>query len=708
MKKICWAMILCFPLLLSSIDLYAAESVDGFKLLQVNSEQLEKYGKNAAQALPSEIKLETQGLQLSLSRSMQKNVAGRISQNQNKGMSQAEIELKLSEESPLYQEIGQILGQDYQNLGQNLAGNILDQSKDFNFGNSNFSGFSWQRPMGNYGIYINRQVAPDLLSEKFVVTDTLTIAVDAATFLSHLKDEGVVGSNDDLLAAFAGLSFKREYRYAHFADTYPAGLASNFDKLFLSFLNFRGHQYLQMRPNEFLLKEDFISARVGGVIQSAPLAHLSFSGGVLGKYDRVASVMLQSLEASFEQDEFLRISYEKKEVKSLGINLTLQADFLKLLQLTLFRYDYSYSLEKSHSLHLSFKSKDRQMLANLDPHENEVANQVKNILKFKKYSTEILKPFIIGSNQKITENKTSDLMLLLWGKKKAKQTQQVSIHDQDGSSTEYFRTTASSIKYQKNFWKSLLGGILKSLFDRDVIKAENEGYKQRSLSFDYRVSKEQLHLNPEEIQVASEEEVSLVLTQEVFAKKTKGLFKQRYANIINHFLLNYTAFDQKLQDQILKKKINENITLKTTVRIKGEGLKYFNSLNAKEVKLALTFVCAENKNQIFSPNSAEKNCQKTLIKKWEKYRAKLKSSIHLWKLRDFLLELQQLNIRVEDLKKLFGQETTFIQGQISTVPKDEASFMSYFTQGKFMGLSLIDDEMRSSGQALFPMAILNE
>jgi hypothetical protein len=34
--------------------------------------------------------------------------------------------------------------------------------------------------------------------------------------------------------------------------------------------------------------------------------------------------------------------------------------------------------------------------------------------------------------------------------------------------------------------------------------------------------------------------------------------------------------------------------------------------------------------------------------------------------------------------------------------------MSYFTQGKFMGLSLIDDEMRSSGQALFPMAILNE
>ena len=115
-----------------------------------------------------------------------------------------------SQDALIYDNIREYLESRYQGIGEARVSELQRWNRDFNLGQENYSGFSWQKPFGGIGFNIDRQLAPDLFdSNRWIVQDTLTLAIDAATFLGKLKDGGVVDMLDSEIAAFAGIEFKR-------------------------------------------------------------------------------------------------------------------------------------------------------------------------------------------------------------------------------------------------------------------------------------------------------------------------------------------------------------------------------------------------------------------------------------------------------------------------------------------------------------------
>src|SRR5690606_37979031 len=65
------------------------------------------------------------------------------------------------EESTLYEEIRNHLEASHQQIGLEQVENLRRWSQQFNLGTSNFSGFSWQKPIGVVQVYVDRQVTPN-------------------------------------------------------------------------------------------------------------------------------------------------------------------------------------------------------------------------------------------------------------------------------------------------------------------------------------------------------------------------------------------------------------------------------------------------------------------------------------------------------------------------------------------------------------------
>ena len=139
--------------------------------------------------------------------------------------------------TPLLDEIEEILTGNAEGIGKEQTDKLL-KNYDLGGGLLNFSGFSWQKPMLNYDLRVNRELAPDLISDKWIVQDSLTIFIEAATLISNLQKQALLDVAAADFGAFAGVTFKRTYHYNHFADSYKEGLTSDFSKLFLGFKKF--------------------------------------------------------------------------------------------------------------------------------------------------------------------------------------------------------------------------------------------------------------------------------------------------------------------------------------------------------------------------------------------------------------------------------------------------------------------------------------
>jgi hypothetical protein len=80
-------------------------------------------------------------------------------------------------ESTLYLEIRRHLENAHQSIGQLEVQNINRFNEEFNLGQSNFSGFSWQRPFGVVQVHTDRQVTPNVFGTNWLVMDTFTFEI---------------------------------------------------------------------------------------------------------------------------------------------------------------------------------------------------------------------------------------------------------------------------------------------------------------------------------------------------------------------------------------------------------------------------------------------------------------------------------------------------------------------------------------------------
>ena len=144
----------------------------------------------------------------------------------------------LSKEHPLYKKIMDEFSLQYQEIGQRQAERALAGKDVFVGGGLNKIGIRYGKDFVDFRVNIERQLSPDLFDdERWIVRDMFSFEIKASTLLSKLSEAGTIEIGESQYALFAGLSFKRQFTWVHFANSYNDGLTRNFQKLFLPFLS---------------------------------------------------------------------------------------------------------------------------------------------------------------------------------------------------------------------------------------------------------------------------------------------------------------------------------------------------------------------------------------------------------------------------------------------------------------------------------------
>lgn len=592
---------------------------------------------------------------------------------------------------PLFNRIRSRLEGSYSSIGENQANSILTYNNSFDLGRSNFLGLTWQKPFGTFGIGVSRNLVPDITSENtWIVHDELAVSIDATTFLKQMESEGLISFKGGNISAFAGVSFRRVYRFVHYADSYVEGLFSDFSKLFLSFGYFNSRSVLGLEPYNLLSKEDYFSAEAGALVTTPSFYGLSAGIGGLAGFHRISKLQIQRLgdDDLRSEDEFLRISYEKEKGATAGVSARAVLDFYNILKLTLLSYDLEYQYASSDQLNLSFKERD---IPNLEG--GPLNKQLKRILRMFKPDTEVLRPYIVSREDRRRENLTSRYLVLLWGGVKSRETEHVQII-RDGIEKNFFRHYVQRIKYVKSWWKTLVNGVISiiSAFTGWSLDA-TEASKSRTMVFEYQ---DELPQNgdrtPSSRNVSVDpERMTINFHQEYTAKKTHGWFKKPYLKQAKHFVKYYTTLPYNIYSAVKKKKVRGPIQIYTDVRISREGINHLNGHTIHSLWYLFAYMCDLSKKNL--RKRKHNSCTWNLERKWNKYRSSLDQSkeIQLGALKDFLDYFFKKNDRLDQVQYLFGRPYVFVSGSLMGTLEDKTPYQTFFQGGQFNGMGIIED-----------------
>ena len=600
----------------------------------------------------------------------------------------------LDEDNTIFDQIVGYLKPRYQDIGQGQANSILQRNLNFNLGKYNNSGFVWQKPMGKITIGVDRQLAPDLFDDhRWIVTDKFMIYVDAFTYLHNLKEDGMIEISDASLAAFAGIVFKREYRYVHMAKNFEDGLTKDFSKLFMSFLKFRNGKFTDLDEYDYVTKEDYLCIKAG-VGAHVPLGYgAEFTAGVLAQKMKLASVSLQALgpDDSPDQGELLRISMEKDEGIEVEAELGLELDFYNLLKLTILSYEYTYEYHDIDRVYMSFYEEDIEALNT----NTKLSEAVSGLLLFKKVSSTVIAPFVVSREERMKENKQSRFNLLFWGKSKEKQSEMIVIN-KNGTIKTFFKNYFEQIKYVRGVVETFLNGFTKKLFGESLF-SNYKVSRSRKLEMEYENTDIFKEGSPV---VISEDQLFILFKHDYQTVKTLGPFYKKYKKYATHFANNYTTLPNHIVNKIDQEKLIGPLKIEVTARISEDGISYFNSQSRSIIYKSISGICSYDRSYRwyqFIKKYKAKKCYKKIKKTYEKYKSEFEISgdLVLWKLKDFLISFNKKSDTKNTIKKLFGESNVFYNGSLKAMIKGgHAPFLTYFTEGGFNGLGIVDSYKR--------------
>lgn len=581
----------------------------------------------------------------------------------------------VSEISPLMRKIAQALAGSYNQIGQQQAG-PLALNHDMGGGVLNFSGFTWQKPFANFQLYVYRQLAPDLFSDRWIVNDTFLVGISASTFLSNLKDADLIDISDEAIGAFAGVNFTREYQYNHFAKTFLQGLQSDYSNLFLAFTKFDPAHVLSMPPYQVMKQKDKFTFNAGGMVNFPPTGGLSGRAGVLVSVAHERGLTIQSLgpEDDTDNGEFLRLGVDTKTETSVDAHLSMQVDFFNLLKLTLLSYDLEYSYGFKNATKLSFYAKDRPLIQNSDAHRREFEQLVKGrsdtVLEFREN--------IVTLEERINQNLNSKYSVLLFGSIKKRETEQIKIV-KDGVEKVFFKHYAESVKYIQNLWSRIIGVVIYKLFDwNPAIKNAAETKKKLAIEFEYMEKLGQA-------KVDSAEKFSINLTQNFEAARTHRWWHSLFRRESRKHLAKMTNLDVKYQRMIEDRELRGPLKIASKVHVQAAGLKHFNFLDEKIAFGLFEKICEKTQS-----------CEALLRRKYTDYASHYHryGIVDLMKFKSFIGSYFKRIRHYSELHPLFGAENVFMNGSFEATTSQGVPFTTFFKEGQFQGLGVIDTFMR--------------
>ncbi len=650
----------------------------------------------------------------------------------------------LINESPLYSEILEYLEVHSQDIADREM-RIVDEGRNLSvWGGMNHVGINFAKGFGTFSIELKREVAPDLFDdERWLVTDTFNIYIDATKVLNQLKNDEVIDITERNLAAFAGLTFKRSYTQVHFADDYQRALGFNLDKLFFSFKNFRNLEALNIQENEFIKKEDSFSLQAGGLATAPLTTGLAAHVGALVKYQTMATTTLQGVaeEERSYPGERVRVSVEKEKLKSLGATAGLVADFMGILQMTLLKLDFTYELKESFKTYLSF---NEEHLAHLDTYQG-LAGELRNIFKGRGFDRQVIAPFLVSEEQRRKETSNFRYNVLLIGGKKSKQTEHIQL-TQNGVHKSFFRHNFENVKYIENvfsrFFQILIKSFLKvnSLVNKAVTETKN-------VRMEYSSEENLLKTKDDLIFEEKTEKLSLNFIREFYAYKLKKLSRERLVSLMD----NFSGVDPQIINQIEDGSLERSVDFRSTYSLGHEAMKHFHNLSLNQVYDIFDNACESQRKGIKGFFSRLfKSCEKKLKKAYDLYQVEWrvedytpdvyqacrqsldryrynndrntfsprkkrmfmnscmqkispkkvgqrKRELPVWRLARLSTELEQRVPSKNFYFQLFGHANVHVHGEISGLDQNGFQFQHYFREGIFQGLGIVNNYKKNSG-----------
>ncbi len=620
------------------------------------------------------------------------------------------------EESLLYEQIRDQMEASHQQIGLAEVSELDRINRQFNLGTSTFAGFSWQKPVGSVQIYADRQVTPNAFTEDendvWLVTDTFTIEIEATTFLEKLKEAGVVDAGTDI-GAFAGLTFKRVYRYDHYAKDYMTGLSVDFSKLFLPFLIFNAQGVEKMGDKEIIKRQDLWTAKAGGLITTPPLYGLSFSAGVLAEHAFEAETSMQALQNPDPSAQAMIMNVWSKSSTIAGATATLQLDFFKLLQITLLRYDLSYEYAKGKNYVLSMNKNDMNHVKN---NADELA-EWKGILRGRR-DVKHLEPYVVRLDEVTSEAIETHGSVLLWGKISKNKIEQKRVI-KDGKVHTFYKSYASNVRYVQNLLSRFINAIIYKLLKLPM-GTKNVAIYSKNVILQYEDSHPQ-STNQDILRVQNEEKFSFSIVQSYEAHGISKAYEKKYKEDVMWFVDQFTTLPKDWPERIKRGEIKGPVRVESDLKVEKAGFLYFAALSADSVFGSIVNVCKSQKLAEWTaettrgkllketPKTNAEKCVKKVGLNYlafrEDYAANFKAP-SLRKFKDFLTQYYKTTENITALNNLFGLENTFISGRLSGKFSDGVIRSIPFANGQFRGNGVIDNFLRAN-QGPSPASIMS-
>lgn len=636
----------------------------------------------------------------------------------------------------LYQQILDEMNLEYEHIGIREAQRVLAGQRTSVSGGLNSIGFTYKRPFVDFSISADRNLAPDLFDDKrWIVTDTFSVFIDASKVLSNLKDKKVIDITEQNLAAFAGVVFKRTFTWVHYANSYEEGLTTHFEKLFMPFTALQFNNISRMQTNEMIFKEDSLSIHAGGMVSAPLYTGVTGMAGVLAKFQKLSRVEVVSApsKTAAGADE-VHLSYEKTKLVSGGFSIGIQADFLKILRMTLLSYDFSYELSESYKIYLNFQQADlREMIPG-----DSVAVEINQLLKNREGDLNILAPYVISEEKKIAQAIEHKYNFLLLGGSKSSKTQQIEVTS-GGKNKNFFRHYYEKIKYTESFVSRLFASVIYALTNSEASAAKLAS-DSRKVTIEYD-SERNLLENREDLNIKEDsQKLSMTFSAEFMTKKSSGMSGSKYRERAIFILERYSGVDPLAINMVRDEHLIAPFVISGRYQVNTEGIRYLNSQNVGNVFDHINGLCDEYpRNRFFNFRNLFDNCRRSLQNDYMNYfkdlshdkvtaeaidvcerkagrfifsaskrRAYLKNclseltykdrenwvEIPLWSLKNFTNNVvNNCNSKVH-YYNLFGLQNVFFYGNFNAVTEDGRDFTTNFHEGAFKGFGVVDHYMR--------------
>lgn len=620
----------------------------------------------------------------------------------------------LADISPIYKQIYDNYESNYQTIGNRLS----SEANGF-FGGVNLIGWRHAGDFHGFKVSFNRNAAPSLFDEdRYLVNDEMVIEISARNFLGALQEKGIINIAPGVLKSYSNISLKRTMRYNHFAPNLSDALQTDFDKLFFMFRYLDPKNFNKLNDYDFIKKEDSLTFAAGAAA-TASYQGIGVAAGALAKYESKSAVEIQRLGPAdnAKANEIMRLSVEDSKLAQVGANLTLMVDFLKIVQLTLFRYDFTYSFEKSYKSYLSLYVND---LNNSDK-----ISELKKVMRFGKFNYSKLADNITSYENRKKELKESKYLAFIIGGVKNSQTEQTEVV-KDGRVYKFFSHRYERLSYTQNFLSKLLGIVLGQLIGYDQLVSNNRVDSKR-VNINYE-SDEELIRARRDFDIFSNNVFTMTIAQDSKMNKNyrwdESKTEDRMKDLLRHKTNSYANFAAAFDNY----KVMAPAEFTSNITMDNSNVANFLNKNSSDVYNVFKEACGgKSKNFFKRLRSLFSSCRHKLytsyanfLKEWatgnysaeiknkceRKYRwkylfrpskrrsmiatcmeigskqlyAKYKHELPLWRFKDVVYNVNNYIEKDYMLTKLFGGHPN--KGSVSANLNGNIPYVNYYSEGQ--------------------------